>query len=184
MSYSKSVGARLRSLRKQRGLTLQEVEVLSSKKLKGSLLAAYERGDRNISVTRLHQISRLYGTSVQELLPEEVTQVEEAEIPPKVSIDLRQLNSLPERQAMPLTKHLMAIQDQRRDFNGRVLTIRTADLDGLASAYHTTPDVLRRTFRDWGIYYTTPSEAETPAGAAAPPRPPAPARADETSEPA
>jgi transcriptional regulator with XRE-family HTH domain len=46
--YSRKVGARLRSLRKQRGLTLQQVEVLSNKRLKGSLLAAYERGDRNI----------------------------------------------------------------------------------------------------------------------------------------
>ena len=50
--YSRKVGARLRSLRKQRGLTLQQVEVLSNKRLKGSLLAACERGARNISVTR------------------------------------------------------------------------------------------------------------------------------------
>ncbi len=182
MSYSKRVGARLRSLRKQKGLTLQEVEVLSSKKLKGSLLAAYERGDRNISVTRLHQISRLYGTPVQELLPEDMPPAEEAEIPPKVSIDLKQLAGLPERQATPLAKHLMAIQDQRRDFNGRVLTIRTADLDSLATAYHTTPDVLRRTFRDWGIYYTTVSGAEAPTGVTAQTRPEEPAPAREPSD--
>jgi len=42
--YSRKVGARLRSLRKQRGLTLQQVEVLSNKRLKGSLLAAYGDG--------------------------------------------------------------------------------------------------------------------------------------------
>ncbi len=153
VSYSKKVGARLRAIRKQKGLTLQQVEALSSKKLKGSLLAAYERGDRNISVTRLQQIARLYATPIQDLLPEDLTPSDDAQVPPKVSIDLQQLGNLPDQQVAPLAKHLNAIQEQRRDFNGRVLTIRTTDLDTLAASYHTTPEVLRRTLRDWGLYY-------------------------------
>ncbi len=152
MSYSKKVGARLRSIRKQKGLTLQQVEVLSNKRLKGSLLAAYERGDRNISVTRLQQISRLYATPIQELLPENGSLPEEGQAPVRVSIDLEQLATLPERQAGPLAKHVQAVQEQRHAPVERVLTIRTADLENLAAAYHTTPEVLRRTLREWGLY--------------------------------
>jgi len=104
--YSRKVGARLRSLRKQRGLTLQQVEVLSNKRLKGSLLAAYERGDRNISVTRLHQIATLYSVPVNQLLPEEIEGVGEPALPPKLAIDLAQLQGLPERQGSILARHV------------------------------------------------------------------------------
>src|SRR4030088_3674065 len=103
--YSRKVGARLRSLRKQRGLTLQQVEVLSNKRLKGSLLAAYERGDRNISVTRLHQIATLYSVPVNQLLPEELEGVGEPALPPKLALDLTQLQGLPERQGSILSPH-------------------------------------------------------------------------------
>jgi transcriptional regulator with XRE-family HTH domain len=163
MSYSKRVGARLRSLRKQKGLTLQQVEVLSNKKLKGSLLAAYERGDRNISVTRLQQIARLYAVPVPELLPEDLNPTDEAEAPPRLSIDLQQLSSLPERQAAPLAQLVGNVQELRKEFNNAVVTIRTADLESLASAYHTTPEVLRRTFRDWGVYHIGQPGEATPA---------------------
>src|SRR6266513_1756074 len=112
--YSRKVGARLRSLRKQRGLTLQQVEVLSNKRLKGSLLAAYERGDRNISVTRLHQIATLYSVPVNQLLPEEIEGVGEPALPPKLAIDLGQLQGLPERQGSLLSRHVARLQQQDR----------------------------------------------------------------------
>jgi transcriptional regulator with XRE-family HTH domain len=162
MSYSRKVGARLRSIRKQKGLTLQQVEVLSNKRLKGSLLAAYERGDRNISVTRLQQISHLYATPIQELLPEDLGLPDEGQEPLRVSIDLEQLASLPERQAGPLAKHVHIVQEQRQAPVERVLTIRTADLENLAAAYHTTPEVLKRTLREWGVSQTGELEGQPP----------------------
>ena len=123
--YSRKVGARLRSLRKQRGLTLQQVEVLSNKRLKGSLLAAYERGDRNISVTRLHQIATLYSVPVNQLLPEELEGMGEPALPPKLAIDLTQLQGLPERQGSILSRHVARLQQQRHDFNTPVVTFRS-----------------------------------------------------------
>src|SRR5436853_7894487 len=93
--YSRKVGARLRSLRKQRGLTLQQVEVLSNKRLKGSLLAAYERGDRNISVTPLPHKTTLYSLPVNQLLPEDIEGVGKPELPPKLALDLTQLQRPP-----------------------------------------------------------------------------------------
>jgi transcriptional regulator with XRE-family HTH domain len=161
--YSRKVGARLRSLRKQRGLTLQQVEVLSNKRLKGSLLAAYERGDRNISVTRLHQIATLYSVPVTQLLPEEVEGAAEPSLPPKLAIDLNQLQGLPERQGSILARHVARLQQQRRDFNTSVVTFRADDLEQLASAYKTTPELLRRSLQEWGVFRTSsPSPSPRP----------------------
>jgi transcriptional regulator with XRE-family HTH domain len=160
--YSRKVGARLRSLRKQRGLTLQQVEVLSNKRLKGSLLAAYERGDRNISVTRLHQIANLYSVPVNQLLPEESEAAGEPALPPKMAIDLSQLQGLPERQGSILSRHVSRLQQQRQDYNTPVLTFRNDDLEQLAAAYKTTPEMLRRSLQEWGVFRTPPAPSERP----------------------
>ena len=149
--YSQRVGARLRSLRKQRGLTLQQVEVLSSKRLKGSLLAAYERGDRNISVSRLHQIAMLYAVPVTQLLPDEPDVGAEPEAPSKMAVDLEKLSGLPERQGAQLSRHIATLQQQRRDFDTAIVTFRTNDLEELAQAYRTTPEMLRRSLQEWGV---------------------------------
>src|SRR5438309_7819584 len=160
--YSRKVGARLRSLRKQRGLTLQQVEVLSSKRLKGSLLAAYERGDRNISVTRLHQIATLYSVPVNQLLPEETEAINEPALPPKLAIDLTQLQGLPERQGSILSRHVARLQQQRQDFNTPVVTFRSDDLEQLAAAYKTTPEMLRRSLKEWGVFRPGQAPGERP----------------------
>ena len=67
--YSKRVGETLRSVRRARRLSLQEVEGLSGQEFKASVLGAYERGERAVSVPRLWRLSCLYGVSVVELLP-------------------------------------------------------------------------------------------------------------------
>ena len=117
--YSRKVGARLRSLRKQRGLTLQQVEVLSNKRLKGSLLAAYERGDRNISVTRLHQIATLYSIPVNQLLPEEIEGVGEPSLPPSWPSTSANCKGFPSGRdpSFPATWHVCSS-------NGRISTPR------------------------------------------------------------
>jgi transcriptional regulator with XRE-family HTH domain len=169
--YSRKVGARLRSLRKQRGLTLQQVEVLSNKRLKGSLLAAYERGDRNISVTRLHQIATLYSVPVNQLLPEETEGVAEPSAPAKLAVDLGQLQGLPERQGAILSRHVAHLQQQRRDFDTSVVTIRSDDLEQLAAAYKTTPEMLRRSLHEWGVFRAGHVGAPRPEVESAPAEP-------------
>ena len=49
-AYARSVGARLRVVRKQMRLSLQAVEAMSDQEFKASVLGAYERGERAISV--------------------------------------------------------------------------------------------------------------------------------------
>ena len=47
-TYNELVGKRLRSIRKQRGLSLQDVQRLSSQEFKAAVLGAYERGERSL----------------------------------------------------------------------------------------------------------------------------------------
>jgi transcriptional regulator with XRE-family HTH domain len=152
--FPRRVGARLRELRRLRGFTLQQVEVLSNRKLKGSLLAAYERGDRNISVARLYQISTLYNLPVGELLPEEGAS-EQPLRPPRLAVDLARLRALPTKQVSILARYVLQLQRSRGDFDTDVITLRTEDLDQLAAAYRTTPEMLARTLQEWGVFRPT-----------------------------
>src|SRR5215210_1137900 len=68
-TYAVKVGSRLRAIRKQKRLSLQEVEASSGQEFKASVLGAYERGERAISVPRLQRLARFYSVPVDQLLP-------------------------------------------------------------------------------------------------------------------
>src|SRR5690349_15863658 len=67
--YGRKVGTRLRAIRRQKRLSLQDVEAASSQEFKASVLGAYERGERAISVPRLQRLARFYRVPVDQLLP-------------------------------------------------------------------------------------------------------------------
>ena len=69
LSYARAVGERLRNLRRQQSLSLLAVEEASGREFKASVLGAYERGERIISVLRLQRLAQLYGVPVDQLLP-------------------------------------------------------------------------------------------------------------------
>ena len=69
--YSRKVGERLRAIRRQKRLSLQEVEANSEQEFKASVLGAYERGERAISVPRLRKLAAFYNVPVDQLLPVE-----------------------------------------------------------------------------------------------------------------
>src|SRR5688572_5470919 len=64
-----AIGERLRSIRRQKRLSLQDVEALSAQEFKASVLGAYERGERAISVPRLLRLAQVYGVPAEQLLP-------------------------------------------------------------------------------------------------------------------
>src|SRR5919202_1214122 len=68
-SYARKVGQRLRAIRRQKGLSLQDVEAMSGHEFKASVLGAYERGERIISVPRLQRLAGYYDVPVDQLLP-------------------------------------------------------------------------------------------------------------------
>ena len=68
-AYAGKVGTRLRAIRRQKRLSLQDVEATSGQEFKASVLGAYERGERAISVPRLQRLARFYRVPVDQLLP-------------------------------------------------------------------------------------------------------------------
>ena len=66
------VGERLRAIRRQKGLSLHDVEARSNLEFKASVLGAYERGERAISVPRLIRLAEIYEVPSDQLLPREL----------------------------------------------------------------------------------------------------------------
>jgi transcriptional regulator with XRE-family HTH domain len=163
--YVRAVGARLRVVRHQIGLSLQAVEASSREEFKASVLGAYERGERAISVSRLQRLAKLYGVSVDQLLPQDSDATrwwasEEGgavgehgkarppinpwQINEPVTIDLTRLREVsgPERDL--LRRFVSMIQVQRQDFNGHLITIRRSDVRAIACLFGMTPDAMGR----------------------------------------
>src|ERR1700680_3098277 len=63
------IGDRLRAIRRQQGLSLHDVEARSGQEFKASVLGAYERGERALSVGRLLRLAELYDVPADQLLP-------------------------------------------------------------------------------------------------------------------
>lgn len=159
-TYARKVGERLRKVRKQQRLSLQAVEVSSAEEFKASVLGAYERGERAISVPRLQRLARLYNVPVDQLLPKDGSTDEEWDGAPeaeeddqtgKVTIDLTRLEGTPAPDRELLSRYLGMIQVQRQDFNGRVLTVREEDLRAMACLLDTQPEHMRRRLEDLGL---------------------------------
>ncbi|MEY4174247.1 MAG: hypothetical protein RI900_1412 [Actinomycetota bacterium] len=133
--YSRKVGDRLRVIRRQKRLSLQEVEANSEEEFKASVLGAYERGERAISVPRLERLAKFYNVPVDQLLPREdaVPGEGEAAQSKKLAVDLLKLSQLSGQPFEMLTRFLRMIQVQRQDFNGKVITVRGDDTRAIAA---------------------------------------------------
>jgi transcriptional regulator with XRE-family HTH domain len=73
MIQPEDLGARLRTLRRARKLSLREVENATHGEFKASALGAYERGQRAITIQRLSRLLAIYGVGPVEVLGAEVT---------------------------------------------------------------------------------------------------------------
>ncbi len=68
-NFSSSLGMRLRAARRQRGWSLGDVESNTAGEFKASVVGAYERGERAISVQRFVRLAQVYDVPAGELLP-------------------------------------------------------------------------------------------------------------------
>jgi transcriptional regulator with XRE-family HTH domain len=167
-NYSIRVGQRLRAVRKQRNLSLHAVESRSEGEFRASVLGAYERGERAISVSRLQRLATLYDVSVDALLPgngEGVTlDLREGAVAgappswpvtgedgPPVVIDLDGLDRLPAEERELIGRYVGMIQVKRGDFISRRIAIRRDDLRALAFLFETTPPIMRRRLDQLGV---------------------------------
>jgi transcriptional regulator with XRE-family HTH domain len=154
--YAARVGERLRSIRLQKGLSLHDVEEASTKEFKASVLGAYERGERSISVPRLQRLAQFYSVPVDRLLPQPDTDVIALESGRTDSdrgmrIDLTKLPEVESPEASVLGRYVNMIQMARGDFNGKILTVRGDDVRALAAVLDTTPDVLSMRLEELGL---------------------------------
>ena len=136
LSYARLVGERLRQIRQQKKLSLNEVENATNQEFKASVMGAYERGERMISVPRLERLAHFYGVTVDQLLPRDKqrdgdTQTNNA-APTKLRIDVAKLTLRDAKEFKMLERLLRMIQVQRQDFNGKVITVRAHDTRAIA----------------------------------------------------
>ncbi|MCW2603318.1 MAG: transcriptional regulator [Pseudonocardiales bacterium] len=149
--YAKELGARLRAIRSQQGMSLQAVERKSDGKWKAVVIGSYERGDRSISVTRLADLSDFYGVPINELLPGGRTSPLRADESPRIVLDLTVLQSLDEDRGGPLRRFVSSIQVERGDFGNRIMSLRSDDLRALAIMYDRAADEFLELLIDWNL---------------------------------
>ena len=110
--FNISLGQRLRAARRQRGWSLGEVETQTDGQFKASVVGAYERGERAISVQRFVRLVDAYGGRPNELLPM-------SEPVSGLVIDLSALSDVDAGDLVD--KYLAAIQLLRRNIEANVV---------------------------------------------------------------
>jgi transcriptional regulator with XRE-family HTH domain len=154
----KTVSARIRNLRKSRGLTLHDIEKLSQGSVKAVVMGSYERGTRAISLARCLELANLFAIPISELLsePQALSQINQiSRHGDSKRFDLRRTADLAstkgDREFIGLYKFLIAIAQRRGDWNGEILTLRSNDLDTLTLLLEMHQSDLQSWLRKWQI---------------------------------
>jgi transcriptional regulator with XRE-family HTH domain len=144
-------------------LSLLAVEESSDREFMASVLGAYERGERIISVLRLQRLAQLYRVPVDQLLPRpmatgsgdngssEPSGGERATERPPVSIDLVRLGEVEAPERDVIRRYISMIQVQRGDFSGRAVTIRGEDLRALGRVFERDETGMRVRLQELGV---------------------------------
>jgi transcriptional regulator with XRE-family HTH domain len=141
------LGERLRRVRLQQHRSLHDVERASAGAIKASVLGAYERGERSVTLPRLRQLADFYRLPVEQLLP-----TFEAAAPESTSVVIDLVALEQQRDAQPrLARYVEGIRARRDDHAGRVLTVRAGDLEVLAAAEGITGARLWHRLEDAGL---------------------------------
>ena len=149
--YGRALGAKLRAIRLQQGLSLHGVEDKSQGRWKAVVVGSYERGDRAVTALRLAELAAFYRVPVSELLPAGAPPVRVTSSSARVVLALDRLQGATSERAATLARYAAAIQSQRGDYNGKVLSIRSEDLRSLSIIYDMTPGELTDQLIEWGV---------------------------------
>jgi transcriptional regulator with XRE-family HTH domain len=141
-THALAIGARLRRVRHQQGLSLADVQANSEGRWKAVVVGAYERGDRTVTLARLADLAEFYDVPLADLLPDRATGSRTA--PGRVTLDLVRLDAAPARAELAiLARYAHRVARKRGDHNGRMLTLRAGDLETVALAVDLTAAELR-----------------------------------------
>ena len=121
----------MRSIRRSRSLSLNEVESLSHGSLKAVVLGSYERGSRNLTIKRAIEIAKIYNIPVAEIVSEKAPSVTTSV--PRLMLDIRALQRIGHAESersrrFLLSQLLRRILEDRQDWNGEIITLRESDL--------------------------------------------------------
>ena len=159
--FTRLVGERLRRIRQQKQWSLSDVEENSDSEFKASVLGAYERGERAISVPRLERLARFYGVTIDQLLPRDSQRDDSGTVadgaPKKLRIDVAKLSSMVGPQFEMLERFLRMIQVQRQDFNGKVITVRAHDTRAIAVMLDVPVDQVGDRLSELGLLFVPPA---------------------------
>jgi transcriptional regulator with XRE-family HTH domain len=146
---NRKLGEHLRRLRKQKGLSLLDVQALSDGEFKASVMGAYERGERAISAVRLSGLASLYRLPLQAMLPS--SEGSEPANTQGLAIDATLLDGAKSPEAKALGRFVRRMQAMRQDWTGSIVRIRSEDIVSLASAVDRSPAELVRIIDEEGL---------------------------------
>ena len=144
------LGEHLRRLRRQKGLSLPDVQALSEGEFKASVMGAYERGERAISAVRLAKLATLYRLPLQAMLPPDDA-AGAASAPAGVALDVGRLEGATGAEAVTIARFVKRLQGQRQDWTSGVVRIRAEDIVAIALACDRTPAELMKVLDEQGL---------------------------------
>lgn len=146
------IGSRIRVARKRRGWTIAEMAAIGE--IKAVVIGSYERGSRNMPISRLGEIAAILDVDVMFLLGQTPSPTN-TELSP--IIDLRAISRTTFENAnwlALLVTFCAGIAKNRGDWNGEVLSIRNTDLLNLSFAIGTSQAELSKWLRNQGYLVT------------------------------
>lgn len=159
LPFSREVGVRLRAVRRQRRLSLDDVERSSGGRWSASAIGAYERGFRNLSLPRLRELAEFFDVPMSMLLGEIDLRdgapggADDRSATGKVVLDLVALEQVDD--AAAVLRYARSIVLDRGDWNGRVLSVRRDDVRALCSMLHISESDLMGQLHSWNAVLPT-----------------------------
>ncbi len=153
--YAREVGRRLRAVRLERNLSRERVAALADGGLSAASLGTYERGSREIGVTRLRCLADIYGLPIGELLPKDTPAAlsgpDGKMAFTTVRINLRAVARRSGPVADAIRQFVELVRAERRDFAANVLTLRGEDLRVLGGGLGLSEDQILRRVASLGL---------------------------------
>jgi transcriptional regulator with XRE-family HTH domain len=151
---STQIGSNLRAIRKEKKLSLQMIEKISDDEFKASVVGAYERGERSISVARFIRLCHFYEVNPSDVLEKtneiDLTKIESEQIK-KVKVDLSKLAENAHAEAMVVARFVQTLINKREVTNGKLFELRNDDLRILAAVFGKTVDEFTTRCNEIGI---------------------------------
>ena len=150
------IAASLRTIRKQKGMTLKDVEESSAGRWKAVVVGSYERCDRALSLNKAISLAAFYEVPLDHLLGLRRGGEISGTPPQPLILDLRRISSLSqsEERYKTLYTYLRLIAAKRRDWNGEVISLREIDLINIALILFSTEEEIRSWFERDSLYFS------------------------------